>query len=165
MVKVRYSQGLNDLIEFDVELSSIPLDDHWGKDVTVNWRLYDGFDANETFWTDSNGLEMQERHLNLMAVKSSNISANYFPITQAVATRDVQAGSNKQVTIMVDRPRGGSVDLAKSTIEIMHHRRLVNSDHKGLEESLDEQDGKNQGIKVNGRYFMHIFDITKGKSL
>jgi hypothetical protein len=127
--------------------------------------LYDRFDTNETFWTDSNGLEMQERHLNVMTGKASNISGNYYPITQAVATRDILPGSNKQVTIMVDRPRGGSVDLAKSTIEIIHHRRLTKSDHKGLEEPLDEQDGKGQGIKVNGKYYMHVFDITKSKSL
>ena len=141
-MKVRYSQALNDLIEFDVELSAIPLDDNEGKDVTVNWRLYDGFDTNQTFWTDSNGLEMQERHLNVMPGKATNISANYYPITQAVATRDVTLNSNKQVTIMVDRPRGGSVDLAKSTIEIMHHRRLLKSDQKGLDEALNEQDDK-----------------------
>lgn len=66
---------------------------------------------------------------------------------------------------MVDRPRGGSVDLSKSTIEIMHHRRLLKSDHKGLEEALNEQDEKNYGIKVNGKYYMQILDITKGKSL
>jgi len=52
------------MIEFEVELSEIPIKDKWGKDVTVNWRMFDGFEANKTFWTDSNGLEMQKRRLN-----------------------------------------------------------------------------------------------------
>lgn len=38
--------------------------DKQGKDVTVNWHMHDEFNANNTFWTDSNGLEMQERRLN-----------------------------------------------------------------------------------------------------
>jgi hypothetical protein len=39
-------------------MSEIPIKDGKGKDVTVNWRMFDGFEANRTFWTDSNGLEM-----------------------------------------------------------------------------------------------------------
>lgn len=46
------------MIEFDVELNSIPLEDNKGKDITVNWRMYDGFNPNGTFWTDSNGMRM-----------------------------------------------------------------------------------------------------------
>jgi len=29
-----------------------------GKDVTVNWKIFDDFKMNKTFYTDSNGLEM-----------------------------------------------------------------------------------------------------------
>lgn len=47
-----------------MELSEVPIKDGWGKDVTVNFRMFDGFEANKTFFTDSNGLEMQERRLN-----------------------------------------------------------------------------------------------------
>ena len=46
-----------------MELSPIPVDDFQGKDVTVNWKFFDGFDPNQTFWTDSNALEMQKRHV------------------------------------------------------------------------------------------------------
>jgi len=62
-VKVRFSEYFNEVIEFEVELSEVPVKDQ-GKDVTVNWRFFDNFEANKTFWTDSNGLEMQERRLN-----------------------------------------------------------------------------------------------------
>lgn len=65
MIKVRYSKAQNDLIEFDTELSGIPIEeDKADKDVIVQWHLYDGFDANKTFWTDSNGLEMRRRKIN-----------------------------------------------------------------------------------------------------
>jgi hypothetical protein len=46
--------------------------------------MYDAFDAKETFWTDSNGLEMQERHLNMrnghQANHVQNVSSNYYPV-------------------------------------------------------------------------------------
>ena len=64
IVHVRFSDKFNDFIEFDVELSEIPIKDKRGKDVTVNFKMFDDFDANKTFWTDSNGLEMQKRILN-----------------------------------------------------------------------------------------------------
>lgn len=61
--------------------------------MTVNWKMYDGFDPNGKFWTDSNELLMLERELNTrreyeMKDHSSNISSNYFPITSAIAMRD-----------------------------------------------------------------------------
>ena len=64
IAKVRFSERFDEFIEFEVELSEIPIDDKKGKDVTVNFRFLDGFEANKTFWTDSNALEMQERRLN-----------------------------------------------------------------------------------------------------
>ena len=63
VIKVRYSPLFNEFIEFEAELNSIPID-HFGRDVIMNWRMYDDFNANKTFWTDSNGLEMQERIIN-----------------------------------------------------------------------------------------------------
>jgi len=78
--------------------------------------MYNGFDANKTFWTDSNGLEMQERHITkfernktVTLLKESSlpdyneIAGNYFPVDTAIAMRDFQNGSNVQVTVMNDR--------------------------------------------------------------
>ncbi len=46
------------MIEFNVELNGIPvMNDMQGKDVVVTWQ-FDNFTANNTFYTDSNGLEM-----------------------------------------------------------------------------------------------------------
>mmetsp|Transcript_33580 Transcript_33580/g.51655 ORF Transcript_33580/g.51655 Transcript_33580/m.51655 type:complete len:230 (-) Transcript_33580:1056-1745(-) len=91
IIKVRYSPQFNDFIEFEVELNSVPLE-RFGRDVTVNWRMYDNFNANRTFWTDSNGLEMQERILNFQPtytrLSDQNISSNFFPVVSAIAMRD-----------------------------------------------------------------------------
>ena len=61
LMKVRNSPFLSGFVEFEVELNPINVEDSQGKDVTVNWKMLDGFNANKTFWTDSNGLEMQKR--------------------------------------------------------------------------------------------------------
>ena len=95
MVKVRHSERFNEFIEFDVELSEVPIKDGKGKDVTVNWKMFDGFNANNTFYTDSNGLEMQERRLNFnpgyaWAKDMQNISNNYYPVDSAIAFRDAE---------------------------------------------------------------------------
>lgn len=58
LVKVRFSPHFQEVIEFDVELSPIPVGDFQGKDVTVNWKFFNGLDPQGQFWTDSNGLEM-----------------------------------------------------------------------------------------------------------
>lgn len=124
LIKVRFSPLFNGLIEFDVELSPVPVsNDKQGKDVTVNWKMYDGFNANKTFWTDSNGLEMQKRVLNYRPTfdvatnTKQNISSNFYPVTSAIAMRDVN--SSRQVTVMNDRCQAGSAEIDKSTIELI----------------------------------------------
>lgn len=53
-------------VKFDVDLDSIPggdLDNLDGYEITPTFDAID-FDNNQTFYTDSNGLAMQERILN-----------------------------------------------------------------------------------------------------
>jgi len=103
--------------------------------------MYNGFQANKTFWTDSNALEMQERNILNLSRPEHTISGNYYPVTSAIAMRDFQPNSNVQVTILNDRPQGGSADLfLNNTIELMQHRRLLDDDGKGVGEALNETD-------------------------
>lgn len=143
------------------------MDDLQGKDVTMNWKMFNGFDARETFWTDSNGLEMEERNIKELNRIDQTIAGNMYPITSAIAMRDHKEGSNTQVTVMNDRTQGGAADLSdKSTIELIQHRRLNKDDDKGVIEPLDERDPYTDlGIQVNARYYVQIFDNKKGKSL
>jgi len=176
ILRVRFSEFFNEIIEFDVELNPIPIHDGRGKDVTVNFKMFNGFDAKGQFWTDSNGLEMQERQIEFIPTnytflneKSSPnyhmISGNFYPVDSAIMMRD-QNKTNLQVTVMNDRAQSGTVDLTdKATIELMQHRRILQDDLKGVQEPLNETDHKDYlPIRVNARYFMQIFDAKKGIS-
>lgn len=78
------------------------------------------FDSENTFYTDSNGLEMQKRVLNerqdFTLVTDEFASSNYYPINSAIAIRS--PATNMQLTVMNDRSQGGSV-LENGSIEIM----------------------------------------------
>jgi hypothetical protein len=56
-----------ELIKFEVELNQVPLYDlnhpenNTNKEISVNWKMYDGFDPKGEFYTDSNEFEMQKR--------------------------------------------------------------------------------------------------------
>lgn len=77
-------------MEWDVVINGIPLSDR-GKEVTVNFYSYN-ISNNNTFYTDSNGLEMQQRILNFRPTwnftPQQNISGNYYPVNTAIAIRD-----------------------------------------------------------------------------
>lgn len=143
MLRVRYSELFNEMIEFDLELNPIPIADGRGKDVTVNFKMFNGFDAKGLFWTDSNGLEMQERKTEFIPTNYTflndkpypnyhMISGNFFPIDSAIMMRDHNK-TNLQVTVLNDRAQSGTADLTdKATIELMQHRRILQDDLKGV---------------------------------
>jgi hypothetical protein len=70
-------------------LNGIP--DGEGKEVTVNWISLD-IDNADTFYTDSNGLEMQKRVMNYRPtwdlVTEEYVAGNYYPINSAIAIVD-----------------------------------------------------------------------------
>ena len=139
-------------------MNSVPTTGNLGKDITVNWKMYDGFDPQNNFFTDSNSLAMQERILNKRQYynftdETAKVSGNYYPIDSAIAMRD-QNGSNTQVTIMTERAEGGSADIDKATIELMQNRRLTEDDNKGVIEPLNEMNSDGTGIKVITNYYM-----------
>lgn len=100
------------MIEFDVYLNPIPADEDGfgGKEVTVNFQAYN-FTHNGKFYTDSNGLEMQERIKDFRQgwdlQTNQSVSANYYPVNQAIAI--VDEGLKLRMTVMNDRSQGGSV--------------------------------------------------------
>jgi hypothetical protein len=56
-MKVRFSpEHLSELIEYEVELNSIPVNVTAGRgsSIVVNWRMLDDFDNAGTFYADSN---------------------------------------------------------------------------------------------------------------
>lgn len=93
--------------------------DKIGRDVIVTWKSFD-IDNNKTFYTDSNGLEMQKRILNFKESYNfstfEQISGNYYPINSAIAI--VDSKSQLQMTVLNDRSQGGAA-LEKGKIELM----------------------------------------------
>lgn len=81
-------------IKYDVELNAVPIKkDKTSKNVVVDWYLLDGFDTGNRLWTDSNGLSMQEKRLfarkeYTYTPTNNSVSANYYPVTSAIAVRD-----------------------------------------------------------------------------
>ena len=70
----------------------------------------DNFDNNQTFYTDSNGLEMQKRILNFREnwdlnynykIHNDNITANFYPINSAISMKDTS--SSRKFTVMNER--------------------------------------------------------------
>lgn len=69
------------------------------------------FDQKNTFYTDSNGLEMQKRVLNyrsyynitekMYKYANENITANYYPINSAISIKDEKLGWH--LTVSNDR--------------------------------------------------------------
>ena len=46
MMRVRFSEHFDEMIEFDVELNPLPIADDRDKDVTVNFKMFNGFDPS-----------------------------------------------------------------------------------------------------------------------
>lgn len=93
-----------------------------------------------------------------------NVSNNYYPVDSAIAMRDFN-GTDLQVTVLNDRPQGGSGYLNNNTIELMQHRRATDDDGKGVLEALNETDKNEFGVQVSARYFVQIFDFKRARSL
>ena len=150
---IRLGEG-KEPIEFDVKMLEIPIGDKEGKEVIAKWH-FDGIDSEDVFYTDSNGLEMQQRKRDARPdwtmTTNMTVSNNYYPVTSAISLRDKTSGA--QVTVMNERAQGGT-SLASGTVELMQHRRLLCMDSLNINEALNETQADGRGIAVNTRYFV-----------
>jgi hypothetical protein len=164
VVKVTCAPKYSDFAEFRVELNGISvMEDHQGKDVTVNFRA-PHIDGKGQFWTDSNGLEMQERHINerpdFKFTLQNNISSNFYPVTTGIAIQ----GEDLQLTVLNDKSQAGSAEIIPGRVELIHNRRLITDDNKGVIEPLNETDSQGYGIKVDTQYYVRINKIKESHS-
>jgi len=150
-----------DSIKFVVDIDSLPDIEFDGYEVIAKWHV-ENFNNNKTFYTDSNGLEMQKRILNYRPTwdiqenyndSNENITANYYPIQQAISMKTVD--ESRIFTVTNDRSQSGSA-LEEGSIEFMQHRRIPADDGKGMGEWLNELDQYNHSIRVSATYFVNI---------
>lgn len=108
-----------------VDLNSLPYSEFYGYEVVSKFMIH-GFENNQTFWTDSNGLEMQKRILNYRPTWNltgtnynqslENVTANFFPINSAMSMVDNKGV--RKFTVMNDRSQAGTA-LQAGTFEFM----------------------------------------------
>lgn len=162
-VQIRLLPGAKS-IEWDVNLRGIYVHNNIGKEVIAYWNVND-INASQTFYTDSNGMEMQKRvidHRDTFKLWTKEYeSANYYPINSAIVARSTE--NNLQMTVMNDRSQGGSM-LQDGAIELMQNRRLFYDDGRGVGESLYEVNSEGVGLMVNAKYHLQFFDRTMTKS-
>jgi hypothetical protein len=94
--------------------------------------------TNKTFYTDSNGRELQERILNYRATwpftQSEPVAGNYYPVNALALLKGINGDA---FAIAVDSSVGGA-SLEDGQIELMVHRRLMVDDGRGVGEPLNE---------------------------
>jgi lysosomal alpha-mannosidase len=102
IVHVTIDHDFGNVIQFDVDLDSMPTPYTDGYEFVATFDAVD-FDNNKTFYTDSNGLDMQKRVLNHRSFynftqewsddkypeHSQNISGNYYPVGSAISMKDL----------------------------------------------------------------------------
>lgn len=107
-----------------------------GKEVILVVKS-DRIKNNQTFYTDSNGMELQKRILNYRPTweleKLDPWGGNYYPVTSTIMIEDIE--TNERMALITDRAQGGS-SLNDSEIEVMLHRTLQCNDQRGLDEPL-----------------------------
>lgn len=161
---IRLGEGFEP-IEFEVQMLQIPIIDNKGREVVAKWT-FAGIDNENTFYTDSNGLEMQKRVKNYRPDFTLDtemlVNDNYYPINSAVAIRDLT--SNVQVTVMNQHSQGGA-SIDTGSIELMQNRRLLHDDNKGVTDPLDEVQPDGRGIAVNTKYFVAFTDLSTQTSV
>lgn len=154
---------------FDVDLFGLPDPRYGSHEVVLEFNTpidacVAGTNSNSplhcTFYTDSNGLEMQKRVSNYRPTwdiqmnynrSNDNITANFYPINSAISIEN----DNLRFTVMNDRSQAGA-SLDRGNIQLMQNRRVFADDHKGMDEYLNEQDVYGNGIRVKATYNVEL---------
>lgn len=163
---IRLVEGV-DTVEYEVQLNEVPIDTetYLGKEVVAKWRFAD-FSNEATFYTDSNGLEMQERVLDsrpdYTTTSEMHVSNNYYPINSALLIRDT--AQKLQVTVMNTRSQGGA-SIEDGSVELMQNRRLLVDDNLGVDEPLNEMNADGVGLQTIAKYYLQVHNYETGHSL
>ena len=153
----------SDEIEFDWIVGPIPIEKWYymsGREVISKFET--DFKTNGTFFTDNNGRETLRRTRNHRSTwnlfTTEKIASNYYPVTSWIFIRDYNL--NLQLTILPDRPQGGS-SITDGSLEMMVHRRLMVDDGYGMEEALNEPGEDNRGLVVRGKFLIIVDDFQE----
>lgn len=139
-------------VEIEYTVGPIPTHNEWldspnrteqlGKELAVRYSSCIS-DSDGQFFTDSNGLEMMERHRDrrpswhpqTFSWLDEPVASNYYPINSMIGLRSKQ--SAQRFVVVTDSTQGGT-SLHDGELELMVHRRVLHDDNKGVVEPLNE---------------------------
>ena len=114
--------------------------------------------SSDRFYTDSNGMVMEERilnqrkHFSLTNLTGFEVVSNFYPVNSAITIRDNSTSSidRDQLTVLNDRAQAGA-SLNSSSVQLLIARRTFFDDNRGVDEPLNEtiSDGRSRIYEVN----------------
>uniref|UniRef100_A0A1X7VKL5 Alpha-mannosidase n=1 Tax=Amphimedon queenslandica TaxID=400682 RepID=A0A1X7VKL5_AMPQE len=145
-------------VELEYTVGPIPIKDGLGKEIISHFTT--DLKSDSTFYTDSNGRDMQKRVRNYRPTWKYNntepIAGNYYPVNSRIYIRDEKKGI--QFTVLNDRSQGGS-SITDGSVELMVHRRLLYDDKRGVGEPLDELGVNGKGLIIRGKHLLILDTI------
>lgn len=108
-----------------------------GREIVLQFSS--GLASKGTFYTDSNGREMVKRVRNARGPSypplevNEPVAGNYYPVNSMISLDD----GKTEMAVVTDVSMGGS-SMADGELELMVHRRVMNDDHRGVQEPLNE---------------------------
>ena len=167
---VRIYKGHAD-IEIEWTIGSIPVDDGVPKEI-INRVVTGGIASRERFYSDSNGRQTLMRQRDFRPTWQYKVvepvSGNYYPVNSHIYLTDREENANVVMALVNDRSQGGS-SLRDGELELMVHRRLLDDDHKGVDEALNEHEQepdlpiKGPGLPVRGTHYLLIDPNLSGR--
>ena len=158
-------------VEIEWTVGPIPVDDGVPKEIISRVVVTDGsFDNDGIFYTDSNGRQTLARKRNYRETwdltVTEPVSGNYYPVNSHIYMTDKDGGM--LVALINDRSQGGT-SLQNDQLELMVHRRLLDDDHFGVGEALNEQDEDTvlpvgpSGLIVRGTHNLLVTPSLSGR--
>lgn len=153
-------------VEIQYAVGEVPIDDLVGKEVITQY--VSDIDSQSTWYTDSNGREMQTRIRNYRVTWpyriTEPISGNYVPINAAAYLND----GFYQLTLLNDRSQGVT-SMTDGTLEVMVHRRTLADDSRGVGEPLNETQSCTsyphfqrigRGLVITGKHYLLFSNVS-----
>lgn len=121
----------------DTENTIGPIDFSKGGQEIVS-RFDSGIASNGTFYTDNNGMEMQQRTYLPNGRPGDNdsgvsVGGNFYPVVSRAYIKDDEA----QITVLSRAAHAGS-SQQDGSLELMLHRRLLWDDNRGVDQALND---------------------------
>jgi catechol 2,3-dioxygenase-like lactoylglutathione lyase family enzyme len=144
---LRIYKDISTGLELQSFVDSIDISDSQGKEVVLVVNAPSIQNSN-TFYTDSMGMELQQRIVNFRPTwdlkVTQPIAGNYYPVQSTILINDTT--THESLAVIPDRSQGGA-SISQGEVELMIHRRLVNDDARGVDEALNEKDWDGKGMR------------------